>query len=243
VYEIPITAKWTQASERQRGRAERSFAKLASKRVPLFQGPRFVDDDSTVQMQRPDEVARRVLALYMVTKRAEGFSQLNCLNEIKLLNLDSELSTRERKFLNDKRPSEDDCRELVWRAESIWVLLWALNEVDELGWPGDVCDVKAITSVLNSRGRKPEFVTDARLRDKAEILDAQDLTMRIHWAVRNVQLHGDGLIPINLDWSQSKRLPAFHSPLPGVVYERHYALNWLVNYPSPEDWDSVETPT
>ncbi|ATS65984.1 DUF4272 domain-containing protein [Xanthomonas citri pv. fuscans] len=30
--------------------------------------------------------------------------------------------------------------------------------------------------------------------------------------------------------------------VPGVVYERHYALNWLLHFEDAE-WDEVETPT
>jgi len=29
---------------------------------------------------------------------------------------------------------------------------------------------------------------------------------------------------------------------PGVVYERHYALNWLINYMN-QDWDDVSCDT
>ena len=58
-------------------------------------------------------------------------------------------------------------------------------------------------------------------------LDALDLHYRAHWAVRQAQMEQadppGGLIP-------------------GVVLERHYALNWLVRF---EDapWDEVDTPT
>jgi hypothetical protein len=29
----------------------------------------------------------------------------------------------------------------------------------------------------------------------------------------------------------------------GVVEQRHYTLNWLVNYLDPKNWDCVDTPT
>ena len=83
-------------------------------------------------------------------------------------------------------------------------------------------------------GRKPHagsqretFAADAVLRPASDILDALDLHYRLHWAVRQARLD--------------------NKPVPGgieggVVYERHYALNWLVRFEDAE-WDAVETPT
>ena len=68
--------------------------------------------------------------------------------------------------------------------------------------------------------------------------------MRIHWAIRDVCLHQDGMIPENLRWSeQSDYIPFTISAAVGVVEQRHHTLNWLVNFLNPVDWDNVDTPT
>ena len=49
----------------------------------------------------------------------------------------------------------------------------------------------------------------------------------IHWAVRDARLNGRP-VPNN-----------YH---PGVVLERHHALNWLIGYCG-QDWDDISTDT
>ncbi|MEX0714916.1 MAG: hypothetical protein WD278_21505 [Pirellulales bacterium] len=53
-----------------------------------------------------------------------------------------------------------------------------------------------------------------------------------------------GMIPEDLDWSnESEHVLVSLSAAVGVVEQRHYTLNWLVNFLNPKDWDHVETPT
>lgn len=70
-----------------------------------------------------------------------------------------------------------------------------------------------------------EFIAQSRLRDIAEVLDELDLIYRYDWAVVDAQCRHQGA-PAGLN--------------PGVVYERHYALNWLVGYLD-QNWDDITT--
>jgi hypothetical protein len=65
------------------------------------------------------------------------------------------------------------------------------------------------------------------LRSKKEILDQADLILRLDWACVSTRVKNE--------------------PTPGglnlsVVYERYYALNWLIKYMN-LDWDSISTDT
>ncbi len=80
-----------------------------------------------------------------------------------------------------------------------------------------------IIDSLPSSDEAPDiFINSLKLRSISEIMDASDLTYRLHWAVRNygASLELDG----------------------GVVQERHHAINWLTNYDG-EKWDWVATDT
>ncbi len=242
VYPSPET--WEFANERQRARALRSFEELQKRAVPVFPGPLFVADDIEVKIQPAEEVARRVMVLWAVELRAEGVSQAESLRIIKKLDLWPSVSPSEKAFLQNKRPSSEECRRLVWRLESIWVLLWALGQIERLDWPGDMCDVPKLVGLVSPHEADRKFTASVRLRSVAEILDAQDLVMRIHWAIRDAYLHKGGMVPAGLDWSQKHDwVPVALSAEVGVVQQRHYTLNWLVNFLSPVDWDSVDTPT
>ena len=241
--EYPDPSGWEAATEAQASRAARSFAKMKPRKVPVYEGPLFVSDDEVARIRDPQEAARRALVLWAVELRAEGVPRSEAIGLIEQLDLGDSLSPQERAFLDQSEPDSEQARRLVWRLEAIWVLLWALGHVDELAWPDGMCDVAMLAKIMKEHEDDPEFIRGAKLRSKSEIIDAQDLTMRIHWAIRDAQLR-DGMIPPNLDWTlQGERIMVPMSRAVGVVEQRHYVLNWLVNYPEPAGWDDVDTPT
>jgi len=67
----------------------------------------------------------------------------------------------------------------------------------------------------------------AKLRPQSELLDAADLIYRYHWAVVNARTKNEAG-PANLD--------------SGVVMERHYVLNWLIQNGN-QEWDNISTDT
>lgn len=244
VVKYPSPETWQYANEEQRERALRSFEQLKKRNVPVYGGPLFVDGEEEATTQGSQEVARRALVLWVVDLRAEGMPQSDALNLVEKLDLWASVSPDERRFLEDANPTPEKCQQLVWRLESIWVLLWALGYVDELNWPDGMCDVPTLVKVMKAQETNPEFVTSAKLRDKAQLLDAQDLIMRIHWAIRDAFLHQDGFLPDDLNWSNGDNMvPVASCEAVGVVEERHYTLNWLLNFMDPQDWDHVDTPT
>src|SRR5262245_41796142 len=227
VYPSPET--WEHANERQRERALRSFAELRKRSVPVYSGPLFVDDDNEVTIQQADEVARRTMVLWAVELRAEGVPQAETLRLIEQLDLWKSVRPSERAFLKNKRPSPEECQRLVWRLESIWVLMWALGHIKRLDWPSGMCDVPKLAGLVSPHEADSAFITSARLRPTSEILDAQDLIMRVHWAIRDAHLHQGGMIPDELDWSQEAEfVPVTMCAAVGVVEQRHHTLNWLV---------------
>src|SRR5262249_16593233 len=147
IYPSPET--WEYANERQRRRALRSFAELRKRSVPVFSGPLFVDDDEKVKIQPPDEVARRTMILWAVELRAEGVPQAETLGLIEKLDLWRSVSPSEKAFLENNSPSPEECQRLVWRLESIWVLMWALGYIEQLEWPSGMCDVPKLVGLVS----------------------------------------------------------------------------------------------
>jgi hypothetical protein len=242
VYPSPET--WEYANKRQRRRALRSFAELRKRSVPVYWGPLFVDDDKEVKIQQPDEVARRTMVLWAIVLRAEGVPEAETLGLIEQLDLWKSVSPSEKAFLDNRSPSPEECQRLEWRLESIWVLMWALGYIEKLAWPSGMCDVPKLAGLVSPHEADSAFITSARLRPSSVILDAQDLIMRIHWAIRDACLLHGGMIPEELDWSQEgEYIPVTMSAAVGVVEQRHHTLNWLVNALNPENWDNVDTPT
>ena len=102
--------------------------------------------------------------------------------------------------------------------------------MDELGTPDTMCDLNIVSSdkyPIGPENDPLDFIkNNTRIRTVSEILDASDLYYRTDWACVDARLNGGELENINC----------------GVVYERHYALNWLVNYME-QEWDDISCDT
>jgi hypothetical protein len=242
--DYPAVDQWANSTPAQRARALRSFAVLKQRRVPVYPGPLVVEDDERVRLRDAGEVARRAVILWALALRAEGIPQTEAAALIDKADAWDSVSPSERDLLQAAAIEPDVADALVWRLESLWVMLWALGHVEQLPWPDDMCNVPRLVEIMRAQESKPAFITEATLRGVDEILDAQDLTMRINWAIREASLREQATIPLRLDWSgEVTWVPIADCPGVGVTEERHHALNWLVQFLAPQNWDEVDTPT
>jgi len=183
-----------------------------------------------VELRAPDEVAARAVALFAVALRAESLASGEPIPvaEVheRLPEAAAALSPVERAFLDADPPEKQAIVDHAWRYEALYTLLWALGLADRLPLPKALCDVPWVARTVLDRD--PEaFVSGASLQPTPALLDALDLHYRLHWACRQARLDGEAP-PAGLD--------------PGVIAERHHALNWLVRFED-VDWDEVDTPT
>ena len=190
--------------------------------VPATLPPLICEEELALRGQ--GEIVGRARALLLVALRAESVASSEAMSVddllVKMPLADDHLSPKERAFLDKEAPSQQDCAQLIWRYESLYVLEWALGLVDELPFPDGACDAAdAVAKLIEMR--------DPMLRPAGEILDALDLTYRLHWHVRQQRLKKLG---------ETKGVDA------DVVMERHLALNWLVRFQH-AGWDEVDTPT
>jgi hypothetical protein len=237
---LPEPEERYEATPHQTARYARVLEELRRRRVPTLTYALHVDDDDAITLREPAEVARRVLVLGAVTQRADGGEREQCLEWLREHDLDEHLSPKEREFLESEPADPDQARKLLWRLEGQWALLWALGHL-ELPWPAGFCDVPLLMKTLRGLTRDPDFVTTARLRPKSEILDALQLTLLQHRAIRDAHIHCR-TVPADLDWSGNAPMqPTTASAAVGVVAERHHALNWLTRF-GDADWDDVDTP-
>lgn len=231
-------------SPHQSARYERINAMLQNERgVPVFPGPLWTYDEADVVLRDPQEVARRVFVLWAVSLRGEGISKQELWGEfLKKRDIWPYASPEEKRFLNESRPNPDEAQNLVWRLESMWILAWALGHLPALPWPDGMCDTRRLMELIAPARDDPAFVSQAKLRDKSEILDAQETTMRLHWAIRDAHLN-QRRIAANLDWKNPTEMIDAAPTMAGrLIEERHYVLNWLVCFGN-ADWDDVDTPT
>jgi len=213
---------------RRKTATERDLAALGI-HVPPSLPP--IVSDMEVELRAASEVADRCLALFACALRAETLATSPPPMppaEIlaRLPRAKPAMSPRERAFLHDEQPGDQDVIDHVWCYESLALLAWSLCLVPELPFPTSLCDVPGLAKAMLAR-QDVAIAREARLRPTEEILDALDRHYRIHWAVTEARVNGGAPAP---------------DVEPGVVVERHRALNWLTRFEDAE-WDEVDTPT
>jgi hypothetical protein len=213
-----------------KARAARSDARLHELGIASLDELPPVVSEPEVACRAADEVAWRILSLFIVAVRAESLASgkpiaVDRLREKSPMAFQS-LSPNEQAFLDHDSPDEHAITNAVWRYEAMYTLQWALGIHDELKFAEDICDVPLVAQIMVDRPNS-EFVTEARLRDVSEILDALDLNQRMLWSARDAALQ-QRQAPAGIDGS--------------VLSERQHALNWLVMHRN-APWDDVDTPT
>ncbi|MGB3465103.1 MAG: DUF4272 domain-containing protein [Cyclobacteriaceae bacterium] len=204
-------------------RKQRSEAILRSHRVKINEYLPVVEEQ--VEIRSKKEVIDRIYALVTIAAKGEGVATEHLQDVMERLSIDS-FSEKEEIWLATDTLTDQDKVNATWRYESLYLLLWSISRVEELPYPSVICPVEEIVAMIIKSSRE-DFAKQAKLRETSEILDMLDLIYRMNWACVDARLNGEE-VSGNLQ--------------PGVVYERHYALNWLVNYMD-QEWDNISTDT
>ncbi len=197
---------------------------LAGRGIAINPGLPCIESLSEVSLRSPRQVAERLLALTVVAVKGEGLDHDRVIALVGESDGWKLFSPRELAFLHNPSPSDHDRMQFVWRYEAAWVLFWALKFMEgPLDYPAQVCDVPLLMATVRET---PDLAMHGMQPGNA-ILNEADLIYRYHWAIRQSVIDG-AATPGGLD--------------PGVVMERHYALNWLIGYRD-QDWDDILTDT
>lgn len=187
--------------------------------------------EAELQLRTSEEIAARAVAVLAAAVRAESLASEQALSSDEILarlpDAAAAWSPQERAFMQAPAPEAQLVANMGWRYECVAVFAWALGLQQTLPFPDSICDVGPLTRRFLDAGSSQALLAQAQPRSASELLDALDETLRLHWCIRDAQV---------------KQQPAPDGLLPGVVLERHRALNWLVRF-AHADWDDVDMPT
>lgn len=212
-------------TEDQLARKEQSEAFLAAHEVKINKKLPCIPDSSSVQLRELQDVIDRAYALLVIAVKGEGIEQEYLERTVTDKRITS-FSPQERYIYEAAELNDQERAYASWRYESLYAILWALGKMEELKYPNEICDVQAVVSQIFQPTRE-EFEASVSLRTKEEILNELDKTYRMNWACVDARIHKQAVGGEIME---------------GVVYERHYMLNWLTQYQN-ADWDNVQTPT
>ena len=212
----------------RKARSEAALAKHGLRTPPSLPA---VLGEAELRQREPAEIAARAFATLAAAVRADALANGNDLSSEAILahlpDAQAALSPQEAAFMAEAAPTAQWVANMGWRYECVAVFAWALGLRSELPFPAAIADVAPLTRTFIDAGDVAGLLAQAQPRAVSELLDALDETLRLHWVVRDAQV---------------QQAPPPEGVLPGVVMERHRALNWLVRFEN-ADWDEVDTPT
>ncbi|MCM1117769.1 MAG: DUF4272 domain-containing protein [bacterium] len=226
-------AEETQADK---DRKARSIAACRERGIACIEHLEAAVYESECRIPTQEEILRRAAAVFTACVRSEAITQgqdddpQNMVREMtERMNKDygvrAWLSEQERDYLDGKLDDAASHNRFGWRYECCAVLLWALS-LYELGEPNEICDASKLGALIWNNDFD-SLMKKAKLRSRDEILDMQDLIFRYDWACVDARIHETKVEAVNSE----------------IVYEWHYALNWLVGAEGITDWDKVRTTT
>lgn len=228
---------FTDAPQEQRDRRAKTMEVLDENCIMLPTYYPFVETEENSNCRSLDEVLHRTLALLIISLYAEVLMGENLDTKkghefvSKVMSVygvtEDWLSPKELEFFNDEDPSEDEATNYTWQYENLYICEWALG-LQEMDFPDHYCDVAGIVSTINEYNSYEELKNACTLRSAAELLDEDDLIFCLDWSCVDNRIH---------------RLPSVAEMDPGVVFERHKTLDWLVGADDSADWDEVQPNT
>jgi hypothetical protein len=209
-------------------RKRKTEALLIRKGIPYLSWLPCIEPEEETELRTAEEIGIRILCLSSVIGAAYHPTDPSYKIYLKKQRLWKHLTRDELIFLMNPNPEPQTCKGFTWRIEAMFVLMWAVGLFKRLPFPvRQVANQKIIDKLSTFDGSPRPFIHSLKLRPKSQIMDKSDLIYRLHWATRQARL--EGLQP-----------PGGLNP--DVVYEWHYAINWIVKY-NDADWDDVTADT
>ncbi len=201
-------------------RKAKSLQYLEEHQVPVLEDLPELPSEEEIRLPKLETLVNRCLVLCFLGLKSEGLEASRLDRFAEKYQVKDFLSPAERKFVQAKKPREQDIINANWRYEGMHVLLWVLGYVDELDFPDKICPVNEDLKIIAPR-TKENLLQEANLRSSNQILEMADLHFRLHAVCVEAQ-------------DKKQRPPAKLNP--SVVYERHYTGSWLIGG---EDWDEI----
>ena len=184
-----------------------------------------IANSKNISVRTKEEIINRAYALMVIAAYGEGVKKEQLQKPISDKQI-VDFSPKEQSVLNIAEMNDQQQAYCTWRYESLYTLLWALNIVPAIKYPSEICDVQEVVSAILQPTRS-EFIEKSKLRSTEEILNELDKTYRMNWACVDARIKGE---EVNGSLNAS------------IIYERHYALNWLIKHQN-QEWDNVQTNT
>jgi hypothetical protein len=180
------------------------------------------DSHFPINARHPFEVAQRVLAILAVLDRACASEAAPTRDWVFAYNIDRYFSDAERDFYFEPNISHDEREDFGWLSESLPPMLWALGYLEEMPLLNKRFELENIPYLYQITHSTAQFLADACLRHDDALSIAEEQHCQAHWRAIHAECSSQPIEDV-ID--------------PDIIYERRYAISWLVGWG--ESWDNV----
>ena len=186
--------------------------------IPVYDELPVIEEENDVHVRSVQEIAARIMILaYLNCIAIQEELQPVLLDYLKTQGLWVKVSAQEKILFEKPDLTEEEKDLIASRAESIWVLLWAINKVDRLTLPTKEVDVDILFPLLPPfMEDATEYITAASIRSTSDILNEADFIFRLYWTMSKKPLEG-----LN----------------DRIAFERFFTINWITG--ARKDWDDA----
>lgn len=184
--------------------------------IPVYDSLPALEEEKNIHLRSTQEISARIMILaYLNCIATQKDLQPVLLDYLKTQGLWEKVSVEEKLLLKKTSLTEEEINDIAWRAESIWLLLWAINKVETLTVPSEEVDIEMIFPLLPPFMDDPtEYLSTVHIRSVSEILNEADFLFRLNWAISKSELEN-----VNAR----------------IAFERYFAINWLTA--TRKEWD------
>ena len=179
-------AQLVELSEDQVSRKSKNETILEQHEVKINYNLPCIESESDTTIRTAKEISERLSVLTITNSVAfNNITGDKAIEILKHFNLWDKVTPKEIDFLED--PTDQKKSQETWKCEGIWTLMWALNIVDNLGFPNEMADLNNIPienyPIGNDKDPNDFINAHKNIRTRAEILNANDLYYRLNWLI------------------------------------------------------------
>lgn len=221
-----------QMEEVDERRKERSLQRCKEKQIPYAQHLKVSVTQNRCMIPSKEDMIHRFACVFFtavtaeicITEKENAKAIWDNMNDMvkEAYHVYDYLTEEERAYVSNPFNQSDEAHaKFGWRYECCAIFLWALRLM-ELNEPTQICEVSKISEVIWSNDFS-SLCEKSDVRTKDEILDMQDFIFRCDWACVEARIQDTVVEGLDAE----------------IIYEWHYALNWLTTAGGIENWDEV----
>ena len=126
-----------------------------------------IEEGSDAIIQSAGDIARRIIILTYLCVYGDDGDKEEILNFLRTEGHWSSVTDEEKQLFAKSQLTHKDKINISWQSERIYVMLWAINKIQDLGLPVEQCNVGEMLKTLPEFFQSTnDFISNSTIRTK-----------------------------------------------------------------------------